>query len=484
MGKKLVSMLVCVPLVLSLVTGAYATDPMMMTDINGHWAQEAINYCLTAELYQGISNTEFAPEMSMTRGMFVTVLGRMAGIDVTQYQDWYLEYLYTDIETEFYYTPYINWATRYGIVNGIGDGTFSPNAPVTREQMAAMIVRFASIYNYELVSTDELVADYFTDADDIAPYAQDAVETLRMTGILNGYENGDGTYRYGPRELATRAQCAALFYRLNQAMKPYEGRVVVEPDGLEFISSTMELKVGESGYVAATVYPEDATNQTLTWFSTDRSVVRVDNNGQLTAVGEGTAEVYGYTWNGISQCCTVTVTQLDSLAYAGESYEDKCLRIFGEVTDEYRTYYDINDTSYLVTIPVRVWDFTDRTYTEKETKTIYLQVHKNIAATVQAIFEEIYNGDEQFPIYSAGGYYRSTYSEHTPGLAIDINPNENYECTNDGTPLTGSYWKPGEDPYSIPADGDVVQAFRKYGFGWGADWNSKKDYMHFSYFGT
>ena len=213
-------------------------------------------------------------------------------------------------------------------------------------------------------------------------------------------------------------------------------------------------------------------------------MVRVDNNGQLTAVGEGTAEVYGYTWNGISQCCTVTVTQLDSLAYAGESYEDKCLRIFGEVTDEYRTYYDINDTSYLVTIPVQVWDFTDRTYTEKETKTIYLQVHKNIAATVQAIFEEIYNGDEQFPIYSAGGYYRSTYSEHTPGLAIDINPNENYECTNDGTPLTGSYWKPGEDPYSIPADGDVVQAFRKYGFGWGADWNSKKDYMHFSYFGT
>ena len=49
----------------------------------------------------------------------------------------------------------------------------------------------------------------------------------------------------------------------------------------------------------------------------------------------------------------------------------------------------------------------------------------------------------------------------------------------------GSYWKPGEDPYSIPAGGDVVRAFAKYGFAWGGDaWTSKRDYMHFSYFGT
>jgi hypothetical protein len=69
------------------------------------------------------------------------------------------------------------------------------------------------------------------------------------------------------------------------------------------------------------------------------------------------------------------------------------------------------------------------------------------------------------------------------GVAIDINWEENYECTIDGTATTGKYWKPGEDAYSIPADGDVVKAFTKYGFGWGGTWRTKKDYMHFSYFG-
>ena len=57
-------------------------------------------------------------------------------------------------------------------------------------------------------------------------------------------------------------------------------------------------------------------------------------------------------------------------------------------------------------------------------------------------------------------------------------------CTNSGVALTGSHWSPGSDPYSIPADSAVVRIFAKYGFSWGGTWNSKKDYMHFSYFGT
>ena len=103
--------------------------------------------------------------------------------------------------------------------------------------------------------------------------------------------------------------------------------------------------------------------------------------------------------------------------------------------------------------------------------------------SIQAIFEEIYNGDEQFPIKDVGCYRWEYGSEHMPGLAIDINHNENCEIRG-GVITTGSYWKPGEDPYSIPADGDVVNAFKKYGFGWGGNWRSVKDYMHFSYFST
>lgn len=484
MKHRLSRMLVCVSLAALFTTGVLAVDPASMTDIAGHWAEKEIGFCLEKELYRGVSETEFAPEEGMTRGMFVTVLGRAAGIDPDQYQDWYLEYLYQDVPEGEYYAPYVNWATRYGIVNGMGDNSFEPDTLINREQMATMIVRYASICNLEIISTDGVIAERFTDQDQISDYAKDPVEQLRMTGVLNGYDNGDGTYSFRPEQTTTRAECAALFYRLDTALWPYGGREVVNPEGLQVTASSAEMKVGDSGCMTAAFTPESATNQTVTWISTDSTVVKVDHTGKLQALGEGTAEIYGYTWNGYSDSCTVTVRRSESIAGSSETYEEKCIRIFGQVVDDPHTYYDRNDTSYLVSVPIRVWQFADSSRREKVTQTLYVQVHRNLAATVQAIFEEIYQGAEQFPIYAVGGYYDSSYSEHTPGLAIDINPEENYECTNDGTPLTGSYWKPGEDPYSIPVDGDVVRAFRNHGFGWGADWRSKKDYMHFSYFGT
>lgn len=484
MKKRLSSMVISVAMIFALTTGAFAADPSSMEDIDGHWGRESIGWCMERDLLRGMSDTTFEPNTAMTRGMFVVVLGRIAGIYEEDYLDSYLATLYTDVRPDQYYAAAINWATRYGIVNGMGGGGFWPDQPITREQMATMVIRFASIYNYELLTVDGIYTDAFSDSNEISDYAVSAVESLRNTGVLNGIPAEDGSHYFAPQKTATRAECAAVFQRLVGALNEYEGRVVVDPVEFWLESTSAEMKLGESMPLIATIIPQDTTNQTITWVSMDPTIASVDANGYVTAVGEGTVEIYGYTWNGLNQSCTVTCRREASVAGPNESYEDKCLRVFGEVTDEYRTYYDINDTSYLVTVPVQVWDFTDRTHTEKYTKTIYLQVHKNLADTFQAIFAEIYNGDEQFPIYSAGGYYRSSYSEHTPGLAVDINPNENYECYLDGTPMTGSYWKPGEDPYSIPADGDVVQAFRNHGFGWGGDWRTKKDYMHFSYFGT
>ena len=105
----------------------------------------------------------------------------------------------------------------------------------------------------------------------------------------------------------------------------------------------------------------------------------------------------------------------------------------------------------------------------------------------KAIFEEIYNGDEKFPINDVGCYSWRT-GEHSQGTAVDINPNENMEATinADGslTPTCGTHWTPYTDPFSIPEGGDVYNAFTKYGFAWGGNaWHSKRDYMHFSYFG-
>lgn len=170
------------------------------------------------------------------------------------------------------------------------------------------------------------------------------------------------------------------------------------------------------------------------------------------------------------------------LATGDETYQQKAQRIFG--LDYYIKYASREEADkHMKTFGVYVWDYS--LDGEKITKYRMITVHENIADTVKQIFKEIYEGEERFPIKNLGGYsWRgdSSNSEHCMGLAIDINWEENYMIDGDVI-LSGKYWKPGEDPYSIPADGDVVRIMRKYGFSWGI-WGQRRDYMHFSYFGT
>lgn len=120
---------------------------------------------------------------------------------------------------------------------------------------------------------------------------------------------------------------------------------------------------------------------------------------------------------------------------------------------------------------------------QKTADTARVQVLSSISEEVKAIFTEIFQGPEQFPISSIGGYsWRSNglNSYHSAGLAIDINPDQNPQVKADGTVLVGSKWEPGVNPYSISRDSDVVKAFGKYGWTWGAAFNTK-DYMHFEW---
>jgi len=169
-------------------------------------------------------------------------------------------------------------------------------------------------------------------------------------------------------------------------------------------------------------------------------------------------------------------------AYKGESTKSKNLRIFNS-TSKKKYSSSSQAKKYMTTITVKVWDFNSKK--KKVTKTKTLKVHKNIAPTIKQIFNEIYHGKEKFPIHSIGGYSwrgNSSKSEHNLGLAIDINPDENYMI--DGKKiLAGKFWKPGKNPYSIPKNGDVVKVMSKYGFKWG-HWGNRHDYMHFSYYGN
>ena len=483
MRKRLLAALLALTLTVAMVPEAFAMDSGSITDISGHWAEAPIRWAMENDVFKGVSATEFRPEESMTRGMFVTVLGRMAGVVEEDYPNTYT--LFRDVPAGAYYAPFVNWAVQYGIANGMADGLFSPNTPVTREQMATFLVRYASIYNYQMVSISENIADAFSDADRISDFAADSVEIMRQTGILNGRSRGENGYYFDPRSNATRAECAVVLQRLDASLEPYEGRETVDPTEIRISGDTDQLTIGQWTYLEAEIAPEEASNKTITWASSDPTVATVNLKGKVTAVGEGTVEIHAFTWNGCEDVYTITCQRNTSLSYDGETYAEKCQRVFGtEVSDPRRYYQSAEEAqSHMVTITVPVWDFADSSRTTKVTKYKSLMVHENMAASIQTIFEEIYNGSEQFPIKEVGCYRWEYGSEHMPGLAIDINPNENCEIRG-GVVTTGSYWKPGEDPYSIPAEGDVVNAFRKYGFGWGGDWRSVKDYMHFSYFST
>ena len=168
-------------------------------------------------------------------------------------------------------------------------------------------------------------------------------------------------------------------------------------------------------------------------------------------------------------------------AYERESYYERYTRIFGKKDNSKKYSSDQKARKYMTTVKIKVWDFQRGKSGKKVTKIKYLTVNKKIAPTVKQMFHEIYKSKEKQVIRDIGAYsYRP--GQHMYGLAIDVNPNENYMIRGK-TIVAGSYWKPKTDPYSIPNNSEFVRIMRKYGFIRG-EWGDTKDYMHFSYFGT
>ena len=485
--------IICLLLALTLAVGVFPVVSAAehgVVDIVGHWAENDITWVMDMGLFNGTSSTTFNPNGTMTRGMFVTVLGRYAGVDPADFSDWYLPDLFKDVKGDAYYAPYINWAVRHGLTNGTGKDTFSPDLAITREQMAVFPVRFANCYGYVFEQIRDEVPDSFTDEELIAPYAIDAAEVMRACGLISGRSNGDGTYKFDPRALATRAECSAVFHRMMSALVIDEDFFFEEPEEITvFGYEGIDLLPGDTLRLDYMTIPERPTNDTILWVSSDPSVISVDQEGVITCNGSGEAQVYAYTCNGCVDYAYINVDYY--IGYDGESYESKCEHLFGEVVDNHRRPYgdDAPKSAYeehYETVTVKVWDFKDKTQTEKVTKTRSFYVHENLVPTIKRVFQEIYECEEQYPINSIITYWSTGgNSEHNPGTAVDINYLSNPYVAPDGRVITGEKFDPENDPYSIPVGGEVEQIFEKYGFTRGMYWKSGyKDYMHFSFFGT
>ena len=135
--------------------------------------------------------------------------------------------------------------------------------------------------------------------------------------------------------------------------------------------------------------------------------------------------------------------------------------------------------SRLVWVEVPVWRLKDG---KKVSDTERFQILDVLANDVKEIFHEIHKGKEKFPIKNLIGYsWRGSFkSLHSTGRAIDLNPEENPQVNSNGKAIVGKSWQPGSNPYSIKADGDVVRAFTKRGWIWGANFRTR-DYMHFGF---
>lgn len=156
------------------------------TDMDGHWALDDVTFAAARELFGGVGGGKFAPAQSMTRGMVSTVLARLAGEDTSGSTPWYAK------------------GTAWAAQNGVSDGK-NPESPVTREQMATMLYRFAG--------SPEVSGELsFADAGQVSAWAHDAVLWCVQNGILNGVSGN----RLAPQALAQRAQVAAMLQRFLQ----------------------------------------------------------------------------------------------------------------------------------------------------------------------------------------------------------------------------------------------------------------------------
>ncbi|WP_281819398.1 S-layer homology domain-containing protein, partial [Vallitalea longa] len=169
-------------------------------DISTKWSKDYINFVAARNLFSGTGNKVFNSEMTMTRGMFVTVLGRLEGIDTSRYS----ETRFSDVDINDYYGTYVQWAKEKGIVNGVGNNKFAPNENVTREQMAAILVNYVEKTNKDL--NDVTKNNKFTDDEEISNYAKNAVKQMKKWGIIKGKNNNE----FDPQGNATRGEVAKV----------------------------------------------------------------------------------------------------------------------------------------------------------------------------------------------------------------------------------------------------------------------------------
>ena len=187
----------------------FAEDPnweeepaMPFVDVDENdWFYDVVLYAYENGLMTGTSADTFAPNTATTRGMIVSMLARLEGVTSAE------DAGFADVAANDWYATAVNWAASVGVVNGYEDNTFRPNAPITREQMAAILYNYADYKGYDVSARADL-SDY-ADAASISSWAEDVLAWANAEGLINGMT----ATTIDPQGATTRAQTAAMFER-------------------------------------------------------------------------------------------------------------------------------------------------------------------------------------------------------------------------------------------------------------------------------
>lgn len=186
------------------------TEPVKLpfTDVpDGSWYEDGVRFAYVKGMMAGTSATTFAPDLTTSRGMIVTMLYRLEDSPAAGVAG------FDDVAADAWYADAVAWAAENGIVGGYGNGKFGPNDPITREQMATILYRYAQAKGYDTTARADLSG--YTDAASISGYAVEAISWANAEGLVNGTSATTLT----PGGSATRAQVAVILMRFCENVK-------------------------------------------------------------------------------------------------------------------------------------------------------------------------------------------------------------------------------------------------------------------------
>ena len=385
---------------------------------------------------------------------------------------------FPDVPKGEWFADSVNTLVQLGIINGKEDGRFHPNDKLRRGEFIKML----TIAGEYLISTTPSKGIH---------WSENFWNALNEAGVLEIVETNANdvqrSYPLIPLKFAelekeiNRYEMAFLINRLVY-MVYYENQMALASTGDDFTNHIGDYKTMDAAYRGSVeqVYAKGI----LTGY--EDSSFRGSN--QLTRA-EGAAVIERLLFGGqrVKQSWAVekkrevdpTFTSF-AIQYRGLSNAERRQLLFGNPNKTY--FASTNEAkNYMVSVSFPVWKLNEKTG-QKTSSTATIQVHKLVEKEVKAIFNEIYNSPERFPINAIGGARFTDSLRHSWGCAIDINPNENYYINYKTGQTVGSFcYKNGSSPYCITPESSVVRAFAKYGWGWGGQgWSTAADYMHFS----